>query len=169
MSRKWKPGDVAMRSDAQGTESLAVCVDSCPRHMAAAHWHTFRDGRMDWDTLDFNGVTYRPLVVIDPEDREQVERLVAILHDGDSWFGRGPNQPTHASLLQKALHEFADPKPQEVFEHFVLRSGVDTLKGGVLPTGQRSVCGKVWEPSNKTVSVGKCPDCAALVESGWAK
>ncbi len=68
-------------------------------------------------------------VTIDYEDREQVERIVAILHDGDPWFGGGPNQPTHTSLLQKALREFADPKPPKPVEPLGLGAVIEDDEG----------------------------------------
>jgi hypothetical protein len=52
-----------------------------------------------------NVTDIRPLVVIDPEDREQVERLSVAL-GGDHYYGS-------TGILQAALREFANPKPPE--------------------------------------------------------
>ena len=90
------------------------------------------------------------LVVIDPEDREQVERLVAILHDGDPWFRGGPNKPTHASLLQRALRAMlASPKPPKCTaalnikgEHF----GCDQDEGHGTAHGN-TAAGAIWGES----------------------
>ena len=52
----------------------------------------------------------RPVVVIDPDDREEVERLLAIYH-GWKWA----RERSEASIddMQAALREFAKPKPPE--------------------------------------------------------
>lgn len=50
----------------------------------------------------------RRLVVIDPEDRQQVERLLNLSHVGAlGWVATGPE----VENLVRALREFANPKP----------------------------------------------------------
>ncbi|GAA2007866.1 hypothetical protein [Nocardioides kribbensis] len=144
MKREWKPGDVAL----------------IPLGSADVRAMFTTDG---WAISDMPGVRgvrefsdVRPLVVIDPEDREQVERLLSAY-----WVERNPEDPGDArrypgyvSDLQAALREFANPTPlkPEVYEHIVV-SG---------PRGpQSAICGKVWEPSEHVTVVGKCPECVA--------
>lgn len=50
----------------------------------------------------------RRLVVIDPEDREQVERLINLWHAEQSHAGKAAHQ-----RMGDALREFATPKPVE--------------------------------------------------------
>ncbi|RNL64396.1 hypothetical protein EFK50_07685 [Nocardioides marmoriginsengisoli] len=64
--------------------------------------------------------TAHPLVVIDPEDREQVERL---REAASRWADRVPyanmredGDLTHLDAMQAALREFADPKPSACTE-----------------------------------------------------
>jgi hypothetical protein len=85
MSREWKLGDVAM-----------VRGDVCLR----LHNGLWEHGR--GDRFAYNEPTARPLVVIDPEDREQVERLASAIRRAP-----GPFQVA----LQDALRAFADPEP----------------------------------------------------------
>jgi hypothetical protein len=49
----------------------------------------------------------RPLVVIDPEDREQVERLAEAVNAAIA----SPERMTSLEVMQAALREFADPTP----------------------------------------------------------
>lgn len=98
MSAQWKPGDVAM----------VPGVGPALRSTSGA-WLTPRDaGRMD--TASFNEV--RPLVVIDPEDREQVERLcLAARVAYDNRLGVGPQS---FDAMQAALRSLiAPPNPDE--------------------------------------------------------
>lgn len=113
----------------------------------------------------------RRLVVIDPADREQVDRFLDAIDGEGRQRGELPPRRTRAERidsLQDALREFHDPC--EVFEHFVVRSGVDNLRGS---DGKeqplRSICGKVWRPSDSTASAGRCPDCEELVGGMWTK
>lgn len=70
----WKPGDVAA-TEYEGVESRAVVVEgrNCPSlHPRRPHWHARSGG---WIPLNDPHVTFRSLLVIDPDDREQVESL----------------------------------------------------------------------------------------------
>lgn len=97
MSTNWKPGDVAV-SISHGYRSIFVA--DCGTHNRSECWHN-QSGYSD-------GIDSprRPLVVIDPEDREQVERLAQALRDGDRNLST-----TSAPALQAALREFANPTP----------------------------------------------------------
>lgn len=94
----------------------------------------------------------RHLVVINPEDREQVKRLATL-------FAEKVGSNTYDDLMAVALREFANP--MTVLTHYPAEVRGD---GVVL-----SLCGKLWQPSAHAVSEGKCETCAALVESGWVK
>lgn len=99
MTREWKPGDVAM-ARGFGCEFLVVRTGVGVN----SHW----SAPMDWpngereDELEF-----RPLVVIDPEDREAVERLLGVMKERD-WTGIDDEAPAD---MQAALREYANPNP----------------------------------------------------------
>lgn len=101
--REWKPGDVAIRTY-YGRSKLTVATTCIGEyHEEGLHWHHIDGG---WDRIsDDDGPTYRPLVVIDPEDREQVERLWRI------WTNLAPDHRLAQDCMQAALREFAHPKP----------------------------------------------------------
>lgn len=112
MSREWKPGDVARLGHVDG---VSLVVDGCMKHLARGpHWHHDDDG---WDHLNVSHA--RPLVVIDPEDREAVERLADAFDT--SLRAADPDYYERAELyaaegddldvMQAALREFANPKP----------------------------------------------------------
>lgn len=84
MSAEYAPGDLALITE-YGEPIPAVRVDAncdVPTHgRAGAHWHYLTrslDGTT-WTSAD--RVAARPLVVLDPEDREQVERLWTAFRD----------------------------------------------------------------------------------------
>lgn len=111
MKRDWKPGDVAS----------TLGVGSQPAFRTPKGW-TYIDG----STGDANGDNYgfRPLVVIDPDDREQVERLVSLQTAAE--VGNGMS---FADALQAALREFADPKPPRPSEPTGLGAVIEDDKG----------------------------------------
>ena len=105
MSREWAPGDVA---DLHGARVV--------RHSRRKGYWTYPDGSSGPDP---DGDA-RPLVVIDPEDREQVERFVSTYFaawekspDAHRIAMPGEVMPlrSHIDAAQAALREFADPKP----------------------------------------------------------
>lgn len=89
MKREWKPGEVAM------VKGL-VCIRS--------NEGMWEHGRSDRFRYPGGTPSARPLVVIDPEDREQVERL----HDALAAAGYCED---FADRLQAALRELANPTP----------------------------------------------------------
>jgi len=98
--REWKPGEV-VTWDREGGRPLRLFRETFGYQ---------GDGEPRWIS-DTEGQGYpgpvanlRPLVVIDPEDRDQVARLVVLLGE-HGW------RPTEAHGLRAALREFADPKP----------------------------------------------------------
>lgn len=105
MSREWNPGDVAMVTKSNGNTTPAVRTRD---HKGTDLWVAI--GIDHWIT-DGPHITARPLVVIDPEDAEQVSRLCSLL---------GKHHGAHSAVdldldfvsSQAALREFADPKPR---------------------------------------------------------
>ena len=97
--REWKPGDVWLINEGEGyseRERLLLRVGN----------RRWIDADGDERSLSDNTIVRmaHPLVVIDPEDREQVERLRNAL------FGRSAH--AHGvKEIQTVLREFADPKP----------------------------------------------------------
>lgn len=137
--REWKPGDVALvRLDAD-TEIR------CIRGKRGLGWFSARG------TLYDPALDARPLVVIDPEDRETVREIA------DAAYPEGAG---NTNRLQNALREFANPPKREVYEHLVLGE----LS---MPTTATSLCGKVWAPSSDVTVVGRCPACASIADKGW--
>jgi hypothetical protein len=95
-AEKWDPGTVAMVAGRDGTEVAAIWQGN--------QWAT-STGRY----LNHWQVTVRPLVVIDPDDREAVERL-------DDLLWASVDAETAQADMQAALREFANltpPKPDE--------------------------------------------------------
>lgn len=92
MTREWKPGDVAM-------------IPGCgPRMMTDRGWASVRG-----DFIDFFAAP-RPLVVIDPEDREQVERLrLALDAEVAGYVSSGATGIALRSLIEPPLPEEPEP------------------------------------------------------------
>lgn len=114
MTREWKPGDVALAKYDGEPPMLYVYskVFGKDEHrwqnaMTGRHSYTFEAA--DW---------HRSLVVIDPEDREQVERLRDYCWRGgtvDDW--------------QNHLREFANPTPPKPDEPTGLGAVVEDADG----------------------------------------
>lgn len=115
MKREWKPGDVAvLASGGERVMAARFANRSCdPAHDRDLHWHR-TDG--DWNHLD---VAARPLVVIDPEDREQIERLAAALFEtgwvSEKWDQLTPGaKSAWKSRAKTVLRDLlAPPRPPE--------------------------------------------------------
>ena len=91
----WKPGDVAMVNG-------RVCI------RRALDWEHGLPDKYPFDTRR-EVEDIRPLLVIDPEDREQVERLTGAL----VLTGAGRNDENHWPEVQAALRAMlAPPKPK---------------------------------------------------------
>lgn len=119
MTREWKPGDVAIyqyigqRTGTVGDPQTALRVSRCraPSHTKGAHWHLSNGG---WTQFNEH---IRPFVTIDPENREDIERLALCYV---RTFAVDPISPTTvricADQMQAALREYAAPpapKPDE--------------------------------------------------------
>lgn len=72
-------------------------------HVASVHVHS---SRMDCVRMD----DARPVVVIDPEDREQVERLIMAMQQR-GWTGLDDDAPSDMQAALRSL--IAPPKPPE--------------------------------------------------------
>lgn len=103
MSREWKPGDVATT---QFGRSVVDGGKRCRHYDSAPHWHHVTNG--GWDPLESHPDA-RPLVVIDPEDKEAVERLAELVMNT-------PNASGWTDRTQAALREFANPTPPRIDE-----------------------------------------------------
>jgi hypothetical protein len=118
-TREWKPGDVAMIDHGATGQVVAVRTD-------LGGWACSRRGS-DGKPFHHEGdlLSARPLVVIDPEDREQVERLVQAWERqaGESAFS------TTGRYLQAALREFANPTPPRPEEPTGLGAVVEDAEG----------------------------------------
>lgn len=147
MNLTWKPGDVAMVRTRAMIEADKPPVRAL---RTLGGWRSEVDG---W-ARDKEVLEVRPLVVLDPEDLEQVERL-------DDLLLETLDDATAQVDMQAALRALMKPR-QEVFEHFVLTAGIHGKQ-------RTSICGKVWTPSNDSVSMGPCPECSAVVNAGWTK
>ena len=109
--RKWEPGDVAAVKFAWGMGGYRICVRG-ERHGKPGWIHDRLEG-FTADDHPAGPTDARPLVVIDPEDREQVERLARAYCE--QFSGRGaPLRPEEAWHMQAALRSLLAPaKPDE--------------------------------------------------------
>ena len=95
MTREWKPGTVAMLQYRNYSPAVALFDGGAQR------WTDAEGATFDGDEDD---LTITPLVVIDPEDDEQIERLAAL-------YNSAAVQSVGTEPLQAALREFANPTP----------------------------------------------------------
>jgi hypothetical protein len=102
--RQWQPGDVAMVTVDYGRATDVAREVVCFR--TAGWWRDAKTGASYGSALR-EVKDARPLVVIDPEDREQVERLAVL------FLGKLSTYVNTADIkaMQAALREFANPKP----------------------------------------------------------
>lgn len=109
--REWQPGDVA-RVTYSGVDQIALVR---PRQEALGERLEFAYVSRGYDMVDDPDVSgsARPLVAIDPEDREQVERLVNLVDDCFNDVRVDGTGPTAVDLAQIRLREFVTPKPDE--------------------------------------------------------
>lgn len=128
MSRDWKPGDVAMVTEVGGGNGEPVVAI----RTASATWQSAFG-----ESGTRHIVEERPLVVIDPEDREQVERLAdAFATHPDCLRNYG------FDAMQAALRSLiTPPKPKEPLG---LGAVVEDAKGKRWVRGRDSNCH--WYP-----------------------
>lgn len=115
MGRDWQPGDVAMVMGHVAIRTSFVNGE----FVEGGAWHGGRVGRFLEHQVDGDA---RPLVVIDPEDREQVERLIQAIFAAlqevkvpDVPADRAPYwSEALPSATQAALRSLAEPpRPEE--------------------------------------------------------
>ena len=121
----FKAGDVAMTRHGIGV--VVQCRHEA--HDRTPHWHYANGG---WDELGYTANQARRIVVIDPEDREQVERLMAV-YTGEavkrgaiSFAGYADKR---ADSMRAALREFATPTPPKPDEPAGLGAVVEDADG----------------------------------------
>ena len=133
MSTQWKPGDV-VTATVNGRENVRL-VAGLSRFDPQLRWCEMspRWGDGDDDECWFfpSSVTdHRPLVAIDPEDREAVERLLARFCDAvDRSDVPAHPQGWSVNAMQAALREFANPKPPRPEEPTGLGAVVEDEEG----------------------------------------
>jgi hypothetical protein len=105
MSREWQPGDVAMIRHVTGKWSRMMLQPS-------GRWACSRGPEATTHAVSAED-DVRPLVVIDPEDREAVERLLSLFFPGWAHVKENGSEIVGIDIarMQAALREFADPKP----------------------------------------------------------
>lgn len=122
MSREWQPGSpipdgkyavTFTWNDVAITHLLAVLRDHYAAGYASMGGHVAR------------AVNGRPLVVVDPEDREQVRQLLR------GYYTRPYENVREGSVtnMQAALREFANPKPPKPDEPMGHMAVVEDVKG----------------------------------------
>jgi hypothetical protein len=118
VKREWKPGDVAMV-----TYRLGQCTESNVCAKTDKGWDCLAPGV--GFLLHGDVIEVRPLVVIDPEDHDQVERLRSSLESMSfSLWACGA-----ATCLTTALREFANPTPPKPDEPTGLGAVVEDAEG----------------------------------------
>lgn len=128
--REWKPGDVAV-ADGGGI-----------------FMRNDKDQWIDWRGDRFYIKSPRPLVVIDPEDREQVERLLRTYHAQYPMSWPSDTDEEHARNLQAALREFANPTPPKPDEPTGLGAVVEDEDGALWISVTNKGADDRWQPNN---------------------
>jgi hypothetical protein len=143
MKREWVPGDVALVKFAwQLSDEPLVCIRAEKDGMLG--WlHPGRLGGFTSDCAPAGPVAVLPVVVIDPEDREQVDRLRDLIF-------RHPQQDVRRDDLgydetTAALREFANPTPPKPAEPMGRAAVVEDTQG-VLWVSWRSGLGEHVRP-----------------------
>lgn len=131
--REWKPGDVALVTEYDPPLLAMVGYREGSKLLMFKYADGGFDvaGRIDIVDGEELEIAARPLVVIDPEDREQIKRLADI--------GTRIADPRRTGLasdhairsLQAALREFANPKPAKPDEPQGLGAVVEDADGTV--------------------------------------
>ena len=129
--REWKPEDVALvrtfNMKDRGREPVRAL-------RTISGWV----GAMGVSAPDSEVEDARPLVVIDPENAEAVERLV------DLYWSVRKGDRTRISAMQAALREFADPKPPKPEEPTGLGAVVEDADGNEWTRFTRVKHGCAW-------------------------
>lgn len=134
-AREWKPGDVAMRQGAY-EQMVGLFVEGCPAEhgftndwSTTPHWHYQNGG---WSPADTE-TEHRPLVVIDPEDREQMERLLDAHNEAEQEAackgGECGSGSCWIDIMRGTFRIFANPKPPKPEEPTGLGAVVEDENG----------------------------------------
>jgi hypothetical protein len=156
MSREWKPGDVALvgyrlHGDDDLLQEDVRILRSDGKWYGATGWVTNHPEA---------AVSIRPLVVIDPEDREQVERLTAACLNAFNWTGRKPREE-EVTATQAALRSLlAPPKPDEP-----MHVGAVVVDSKGTKYVRVSVAGDGWMHGKEWQQIGG--DINAVRNFGW--
>lgn len=136
-AREFQPGEVALIEVGSSARAHVAIRDSSAGWLIGdSHAWRFLLDRQDPEVT-----VVRPLVVIDPEDREQVERLTAALI--------GAPDPFVARIddVQAALREYANPTPPKPPEPTGLGAVVEDAEGKRwVRNNPRGVA--AWSPEN---------------------
>lgn len=135
MSGQWKPVDVT--GHAMRTESGWAYADGSI-------------GGLHQDNYD-----RQPLLVIDPEDREQVKRLLSAYWEQQE-LGVAASQAGLCDRMQAALRSLLAPPKPKVYAHLRASATTDGMSA--------ALCGKVWRAGEDVEVVGNCPNCRDLAE-----
>jgi hypothetical protein len=88
---------------------------------------------------------------IDPEDREQVERLAKVMDDEFArrgWVNQSTPDPDVVDAIQAALREFANPTPPKPEEPTGLGAVVEDAEGSLwfrMTLENQTWAGEVWQ------------------------
>ena len=152
--REWKPGDVI---DVDGERAFIQAMSNGDLHVEFADYGTL--GGCYLKNLTTQKV--RPLVVIDPEDPEQVERLLVTYH-AQYPIKWGDDNGAHVINLQAALREFADPKPTRPEEPTGLGAVVEDRDGRTWVHVGPGSSFAIWVP---TALVDRIPRSYAAIDA----
>lgn len=121
MGREWNPGDVALVNDCTHPAApwkAATCKEAAVPGRRETVWILHDSGTKVWGSVS----DARPLVVIDPENEKDVERLNRLYWDT-------VDAETAQADMQVALREFANPTPPRPDEPTGLGAVVEDDQG----------------------------------------
>jgi hypothetical protein len=167
MTHNWKPGDVALRTGRDGSTTISLVTRQGVGIDAQSNSHQiWRHANGRWNELgeDEKYGTYRPLLVIDPEDREQIERLtMAIFAEvgGDLPDGYTANE------VQAALRSLLEPEPEEPTRFLTVVRDAHGLRWvRTFSTPMPPAC-KTWANGDMRSAWSDIPRPITLLSEGW--
>lgn len=119
----WKPGEIALVTMTHRSDGESKTYGPCIWNAESDGWVSGTHGRLYPSEHVWRIAEVRPLVVIDAEDREAVERLWR------TWADLAPKNRLAQDNLQAALREFANPKPPKPEEPTGLGAVVEDADG----------------------------------------
>jgi hypothetical protein len=139
-AHEWKPGEIVLvESGCWANHKVALRL--------AEGWSTVNGVNVDGDGVI---CPVRPLVVIDPEDEEQVERFreIASRHADDVPYAK-TSDADYRDAMQAALREFASPKPPQCKSALIVKGehfGCDQSEGHGM-SHANTAAGAIWGES----------------------